>query len=116
MAKVEKQAAEHETVISAEQAMNRVLEAESQAQQAIAEYIKQSEEQLRQAREQAHRIKMRTNNRITLLHQRCSRLITDEISQIQQGNKQETINRKTKVEDQIIDVVAEKIAEELTTL
>ena len=115
MAKAVKQTANEESGVSTEQAMNRVLEAECQAQQAVADYEKESEAQLQQARQQAHRIKQRTDVRIARIHQRSSRLITDEINRIQQGDAQERSHHQSVIDLETINTVAEKTAEELTT-
>jgi len=78
----------NETGITTEQAINDVLKIERDAQQQITQCITEAEQILEQARQTARRIGERNNNRITLIHQRCSRKITDDISRMQSESKQ----------------------------
>jgi CRISPR/Cas system CSM-associated protein Csm2 small subunit len=71
----------------AEAAMNRVLEAEREAELAVAECEKQAREILSEARNRANRIANRTNERITLLTMRCSQQVAGEISRQERAEK-----------------------------
>jgi len=71
-----------------EQAINEVLKAENDSQQNMTQCEAEAERILEQARQTARLIGERNNNRITLIHQRCSRTITDEIVHIQNASGQ----------------------------
>lgn len=67
--------------------MNRVLQAEREAEQAVAECEKQAEIILSDARQRANRIANRTDERITLMSMRCSQQVAGEISNQERAEK-----------------------------
>ena len=67
--------------------MNRVLQAEREAEQAVAECEKQAEIILSDARQRANRIANRTDERITLMSMRCSQRVAGEISNQERAEK-----------------------------
>ena len=67
--------------------MNRVLEAERDAEVAVAECEKQAREILGNARKRANRIANRTDERITLLKMRVSQQVAGEISRQERAEK-----------------------------
>ena len=71
-----------------EQAINEVLKAENDSHQKISQCDAEAERILEQARQTARLVGERNNNRITLIHQRCSRTITDEITNMQRRSEQ----------------------------
>ena len=97
-------------------AMNIVLEAESAAKQSVEKCAAEAEELLQQARQAAKKIAERADNRITRIHQRCSRVVTDQVSQLQRDQQQKAkAAHSYKVDTETVDVVVEQIAELLTT-
>lgn len=64
----------------AEAAMNRVLQAEREAELAVSECERQAREILSEARRRANRIANRTDERITMMKMRCSQQVAGEIS------------------------------------
>jgi hypothetical protein len=64
---------------AASAAMNRVLEAEQVAEQAVAECERQAQALLQAAYARAQRIAGRTEERISLLRMRCSERVTRQI-------------------------------------
>lgn len=105
--------------LTTEQAMNRVLEAEAQAQQHINEANREAEAILEQARQKAHHIQEHTDNRITRIHQRCNRWIADEVARIQQSapvvSGIEQSMEQYELNDTISDNVVNRLAEILTS-
>ena len=73
----------------AEQAINRVLEAERDASQQIVACEAQAAEILQAARLQASRIAGRTDSRISLLQTRCLQRVAEEIKQLERMERQE---------------------------
>lgn len=66
----------------AEQAINRVLEAEHQARDRVAHCQAQAEARLEAARERARRIAARTDARITSLRRQCEQQITEQVARL----------------------------------
>jgi vacuolar-type H+-ATPase subunit H len=105
-----------ETSTTAEQAMNVVLQAEQDAKQRIEQCKQEAESLLQEARQKAKRISEHVDNRITRIHQRCSRVITDKVKQLQQEQEQNARDGHSYQMDlDTVDVVVEQIAELLTT-
>jgi len=71
----------------AEAAMNRVLQAEREAEQAVADCEKQATIILSDARQRANRIANRADERITLMNMRCSQRVTGKISKQERAEK-----------------------------
>jgi len=103
------------TELTADHAMNVVLEAEAEAKQRVEQCKTEAELLLQQARQQAQKIEERADNRITRIHQRCSREITDQVKQLKaaQERKIETSEQQKPDVDTIIAVV-EEVAGQLT--
>jgi vacuolar-type H+-ATPase subunit H len=105
-----------ETGITAEQAMNVVLQAEQEAKQRIGECKQEAESLLQQARQKAKRISEHVDGRITRIHLRCSRVITDKVKQLQLEQEQNARDgHRYQLDMETVDVVVEQIAEMLTT-
>ena len=100
-----------------EQAINKVLKAESNSQQKIAECEAEAERLLEQARQTARLIGERNNNRITRIHQRCSRTITDEIAHMQRASDQQKEDEQVdKIDITALTEVLDQMALALTTI
>jgi hypothetical protein len=72
----------------AEQAMNRVLQAERDAERAVAECEAEAGSILQAAQLQASRIASRTDSRISLMQTRCLQRVAEEIKQLERTEKQ----------------------------
>ena len=105
-----------EVSLTAEQAMNDVLEAEHNAREAVARCKSEAEALLQQARQKSQRIGKQTNDRITRIHQRVSRVMTDQVKKLEEEQRvlaqQEHLYR---IESDVIEIVVNQIAEMLTT-
>lgn len=101
--------------LTAERAMQIVLEAERKAKQAISLCEQEAERRLQAARHKAQRIDERTDARITRIHQRCSRLVTDQVNTLKKLQKEQAEKGHTYIvnEDTVTSVV-EQIADMLT--
>jgi F0F1-type ATP synthase membrane subunit b/b' len=96
-------------------AMNLVLKAEHDAQQAVVDCEKEAQAQLEQAREKAHRIAQRSDARITRIHHRADRLVTDEINRIQEdAARQRKSEQANRINDSITTAAVEALAALLT--
>ena len=72
----------------AEQAMNKVLQAERDAERSVAECEAEAASILQAAQLQASRIASRTDNRISLLQTRSFQRVTEEIRQLERAERQ----------------------------
>jgi len=72
----------------AELAMNQVLQAERDAEQAVADCQMEAGKILQAAQVLANRIASRTDERITLLHMRCSQQVASEIRLLDSAERQ----------------------------
>jgi hypothetical protein len=72
----------------AEQAMNRLLHAERDAERAVAECEAEAGSILQAAQLQASRIASRTDSRISLMQTRCLQRVAEEIKQLERTEKQ----------------------------
>lgn len=105
-----------EKSMTAEYAMNTVLEAEQKAKQKVEECKAEAEVCLQQARRQAQQIAERVDNRITRIHQRCNRAITDQVKQLKTTQeKSARDNEHSNLHLEAIDEVVEVMAKRLTT-
>ena len=96
-------------------AMNLVLKAEHDAQQAVADCEQQARALLVQAREKAHRIAEHSDARISRIHQRCSRAVTDETNRIQQeAARQRNSEHASGIDDNITAAAVDRLAALLT--
>jgi hypothetical protein len=66
----------------AEQAINRVLEAEQQARERIAQCEVQASQELDAVREQARRVDARTDARIGKLRTRCEQQVAGQVARL----------------------------------
>ena len=102
--------------LTAEQAMNVVLEAERKARQTVEKCRADSDAILQQARQKSQRIGKRVDDRISRIHQRVARAVTDQVKRLdeeeQQLAKQGYLYR---IEHDVVEEVVEQIAELLTT-
>lgn len=84
MASKDSSAATSDTV---EQAMNRVLEAEREAEQAIADCEKEARQILQAAQQRVKRIADRTDERITLIQLRLAQKIKAHIDALERADR-----------------------------
>jgi hypothetical protein len=105
-----------ESSMTAEHAMNVVLEAERTARLDIEICRADAEKVLQAARQKAQRIAERVDVRITRIHLRCSRAVTDQVGELQQVQRQQAEHGHSyDVDANAVDVVVEQIADMLTT-
>ncbi|WP_455218694.1 hypothetical protein [Kaarinaea lacus] len=104
------------TSMTAEHAMNVVLEAEDHAKHAVDKCAAEADALLQQARQRAKQIAERADERITRIHQRCARVVTDRVTQLQRDQQKKARDSHSyEVDTETVDVVVEQIAEMLTT-
>lgn len=107
---------DNEEGVTAEQAMNVVLDAERKAREAVDQCKAQADSLLQKARQKSQRIGQRVDDRITRMHQRISRVMTDEVKKLdeeqQQLAKQEYLYH---IDNDVTKTVVNQIAELLTT-
>jgi hypothetical protein len=72
----------------AEQAMQRVLQAEHDAGRAVAECQAEAGNILNTAQQQVSRIASRTDSRISLMQMRCFQRVAEEIRKLEMAEKQ----------------------------
>jgi vacuolar-type H+-ATPase subunit H len=102
--------------VTTEQAMNRVLQAEHDARGAVDQCKQQADAMIQQARLTAQKIAEKADHRITRIHQRCSREVTDQVTQLKRDQEQQAKDSHSyEVDVETVDVVVEQIAELLTT-
>jgi vacuolar-type H+-ATPase subunit H len=77
--------------MATEQAMATALKAERESLQSIIDCEGEAEQILEQARQTAHHISERADNRITRIHQSCNRIATEEVNRLQRSS-QHSIN------------------------
>ncbi len=105
----------NKTVMTADNAMNVVLEAEQDAKQSVGQCKAEAEMLLQQARQQAQKIEERADNRITRIHQRCNREITDQVKQLKVAQEQNiTSSDQYEPDLDMVNAVVEEVARELT--
>ncbi|HEY9146770.1 MAG TPA: hypothetical protein VIN36_08800 [Thiobacillus sp.] len=97
-------------------AINSVLAAEREANQALAEAKTEAERILDAARQRAARILQRADARITFSHQRCSLGVARAIdNQIQEHHRQlAELSQRLELDDQRIDAIVATLAAVLT--
>jgi vacuolar-type H+-ATPase subunit H len=100
----------------ADVAMNRVLQAERDAEQAVAECEQEARNIIKAAQQQAQHIAARTNERISMLHMHYSQNLSQTIREIEQAGKQiEQAGVTTPFDESLFSTVIDELAEELTT-
>lgn len=101
--------------LGTDEAMNLVLKAEHEAQLAVAACEREARTILEQAREIAQRIAERSDARITRIHQRCTRIVADEIKRIQQeATRRRESEHAANIDDHVIATAVEQLAFRLT--
>lgn len=101
---------------SAEQAMNRVLEAERNAEKAITDCEHEAHDILQAAQQRAQRIADRTNKRITLLHQRCSQRIDQDINALKRAAGEVQYEKaKGQLSESHLTLAVDEVADHLTS-
>lgn len=97
-------------------AINNVLAAEREANQALAEAKAEAERILDAARQRAARILQRADARITFSHQRCSLGVARAIdNQIQAHHRQlAELSQRLELDDRQIDAIVAALAADLT--
>lgn len=102
--------------MTAEQAMNIVLEAERNARESVEQCRSEAEAILQQARQKSQRTGKRVDDRITRIHQRIARVVTDEVKKLNEEEQQMAKQQNLyEVDDEIVEIVVDRIAEILTT-
>lgn len=102
--------------MTAEKAMNIVLEAEQQAREAVESCKTDAETLLQQARQKSQRIGKRVDDRITRIHQRIARVVTDQVKKLAEEEKQLAKQENVyTIEHDVVEVVVDQIAEMLTS-
>ena len=100
----------------ADLAMNRVLQAERDAEQAVAECEQEARAILKAAQLQAQRIAARTNQRISMLQMRSSQKLNRTIKGIEQAGKRiEQADAGIPFDESLFGSVIDELAVELTT-
>ena len=97
------------------QAMNRVLQAERDAEQAVADCEQQAREVLHDAQQRARRIAERTNTRITLVQMRCAQAVRAQIKALEHGEETATGEHDAyRLQPPVLAALAEQVAAQLT--
>ena len=113
MANKDSSAATSDTV---EQAMNRVLQAEHEAEQAIADCEKEARQVLQTAQQRVKRISDRTDERITLIQLRLAQKIKAHLDALERADRR--AQREPSVydlDDAGLAAVVQEVAAELAT-
>jgi vacuolar-type H+-ATPase subunit H len=101
---------------SAASAINRVLEAEGQARQAVQSCSRDAETMLREARATAKRIVEHADRRISLIHHRTSAALDKTIGELERDQQLKVSQFDSSVVDmKAVTAVVEEIARLLTT-
>lgn len=100
---------------AAEQAMNRVLAAERDAAQAIADCEAQARDLVQAARQQANRIDARADQRITLMQMRCAKQIAQALQELAQTRQAHSSQSAAQLDDTGVSACMEAVAEALTS-
>lgn len=106
----------HDESVTAEQAMNIVLEAERKARLAVEQCQAEADALLQKARQKSQRIGKNVDDRISRIHQRVARAVTDQVKQLHE--EEEQLARQDylyRIENDVLETVVEQIAEVLTT-
>jgi vacuolar-type H+-ATPase subunit H len=97
------------------QAIDEVLQAERAAEQAVARCERQARDIVRDAQTRAQRIAERGDERITLIHMRCSQWLAEQCRLLAVADKRaQSEIRKSAVDSATIRLVADKLAAALT--
>jgi len=101
--------------VTAEQAMNIVLDAERSARESVDQCKAQADNLLLQARQKSQRIGKRVDDRITRIHQRISRVMTDQMKKLEEEQQQLAEQEYLyHIDNEIVETVVDQIAELLT--
>ena len=100
---------------TAEHAMNRVLAAERDAGQAVADCEAQARDVVQAARQDANRIASRTNERITLMQMRCAQRSAETLKRLEQAQQSPADQANKPLDDTSLSACMDNIAEALTS-
>ena len=101
--------------MTADSAMNVVLQAEHTARQRVDQCRNEADVLLQQAQQTAHKIAQRVDDRITRIHQRCHRVIADQVKQIKSAQQQNIQDSdKNQPDLAAVDAVVDEIVRRLT--
>ncbi len=101
--------------LDSEEAMNAALQAEQRARDAIKTCERQAAELIGSAQQQARSITERADRRISDLHVRCARAITEQIDAMVASDADE-VDRATQpaLELAVLEAAVERVATQLT--
>ena len=99
----------------ADLAMNKVLQAERDAEQVVAECEQEARDILKAAQQQGQRIAARTNKRISLLQMHYSQKLNQTIKDIEHAGKQIVQTDTRSPLDALLGSIIDELAAELTT-
>ena len=104
-----------DTTHAVAQAMNQVLQAEREGNQAVAECEREAQRVLHETQQGARRIADRTDERITHLHMRCKHLVDTRISELERAysEQQRGLAGEQLDEKRLADVI-ERVAASLS--
>lgn len=100
---------------TAEHAMNRVLAAERDAGQAIADCEAKASDIVQAARQHANRIASRTDERITLIQMRCTQRTVATLKHLQQAKQSPADQASKPLDEASVSACMEDLAEALTS-
>lgn len=106
--------AENPSTEQAEAAMNRVLQAEREAEQAVAECEMKASEILSHAHQRANRITTLADERITLIKMRCSQRVTGQISGLERAEKKARQQKALELDESDLSECIEAVSAALT--
>ncbi len=97
------------------QAMNLVLQAEREAEQAIVDCEHRAREMLHAAQQRARRIAERTNKRITLMQMRCAQAVRARIKTLERAEETATAEHNAdRLEPAVLAALVEEVAARLS--
>ena len=101
---------------TASQAINRVLQAEQEAKQAITAAETEAARLLEAARQRAARILRHADNRITLIHQRCNQGLARAIDArvLAHHRHLADLSQRLELDDERIDAIVTELAASMT--
>ena len=97
-------------------AINQVLAAEREANQAVAEAERAAAEQLEAARQRAARILLHADSRITLVHQRCSQGVARAVEKqiLEHYRRLAELSQRLELDDTLVDTIVAELAAALS--
>ena len=100
---------------TAEHAMNRVLAAERDAGQAVADCESKARDIVQAARQRANRIASRTDERITSIQMRCTQRTAATFKHLQQAQQSPADQASKPLDEASVSACMEDLAEALTS-